>query len=87
MTKPARDRLHRERGKVVERARTLARSGQFPDHAAIIQQLEAMEGFAAARDRFEDRASRAQLDRLCALARGANRERLAEAPPHASTRA
>ena len=71
MRKPYSDLIYRQRGRVVKRARDLARSGQYPDLAAIIPVLEPMEGFAAARPRFEDRALRAQLDRLCALARDA----------------
>jgi hypothetical protein len=32
--------------------------------------LDGLEGFADARSRLEDRAFRAQLDRLCAMAQG-----------------
>ncbi len=65
------DTIYRQRGRVVRRARDLARSGQYPDLAAIIPLLEPLEGFTAARARFEDRALRAQLDRLCTIARDA----------------
>ena len=57
----------RQRARVAEVARDLARSGLHADHTSIIPQLEAVEGFA--RDRFEGYAIRAQLDRLCAMAR------------------
>ncbi len=73
------------RGQVVREAQRLARSGQYADHATIIPQLERMEDFEAARARLEERAFRAQLDRLCTMAR-VGRERPMEAPPHASTR-
>ena len=58
-----------ERGKLLNRARELARSGQHPDHRSIIAQLEPLEEFENARGRLEDSAFRLQLDRLCALAR------------------
>ena len=64
-------RIYRERAKVVARARDLARSGHYSDLAAILPELEPLEGFAAARERFDDRALRAQLDRLCAMSRDA----------------
>ncbi len=44
------------------------RSGQYEDHRAIIAHLETVEGFAEARIRFDDRAFRSQLDKLCAMA-------------------
>ena len=59
----------RERGKLLNFARELARSGQHPNHRSIIAQLDALEEFENARDRLEDSAIRLQLDRLCALAR------------------
>ncbi len=57
------------RGQVVREAQRLARSGQYADHATIIPQLERMEDFDAVRARLEERPFRAQLDRLCAMAR------------------
>jgi hypothetical protein len=62
-------KLYKQRARVVKHAQKLARSGQYSDLAAILMELEPLEGFAAARERFEDRALRAQLDRLCAMSR------------------
>ena len=62
-------KVYNDRGKVVMQAQRLARTGQHPDHTTILPLLEMMEGFEAARVRFEDRAKRVQLDRLCAAAR------------------
>ena len=62
-------KTYNERHKVVAEAQRLARSGQYPDHASIIPRLQDMNGFEAARARLEDRPIRAQLDRLCAMAR------------------
>jgi hypothetical protein len=53
-------------------ARDLARSGLHIDHTTIVRELEAMEGFAAARPRLEDRAIRSQLDKLCAMSRASS---------------
>ena len=64
---PALNKLNAQRDRVVRRARDLARSGQYPNFAAIIPELEVLDGFTAARTRLEDRALRAQLDRLCAM--------------------
>ena len=69
--KPELDRLYKLRARVVRQAQKLARSGQYSDLAAILPELEPLEGFAAARERFEDRALRAQFDRLCAMSRDA----------------
>ncbi len=79
-------RLYRQRARLLKQAQQLARSGQHADHATIIPQLTHMDGFEAARVRLGEGAIRAQLDRLCAMAR-IGRERPVEAPPHASTRA
>jgi hypothetical protein len=70
-------RLYKQRTSVVRYAQDLARSGQYYDLAAILPELEPLEGFSAARARLEDRALRAQLDRLCALARDSARGALA----------
>jgi hypothetical protein len=67
--KSYRERL-RLRGKLLNHARDLARSGAHPDHKSIIPHLEALEGFSDVRSHFEDRTLRTQLDRLCALSRG-----------------
>src|SRR5918993_1571166 len=56
--------------KLLNHARALARSGGHADHKSIIPHLEAVDGFAEVRSRIEERAFRAQLDRICALARG-----------------
>ena len=61
--------LYRQRKKVLTYARNLARSGEHADHQTIIPHLAALEGFAAVRSVFEDRALCAQLDLLCARAR------------------
>ena len=62
--------IYRQRGKLLEHARKLARTGVHKDHQSILPHLEALEGFADTRIRLEDRAFRGQLDRLCALAQG-----------------
>ncbi len=61
-------KLYHQRGKIVEQARRLARSGHHKDHTSILPLLALMDGYAAARQRLEDRAVRAQLDQLCILA-------------------
>jgi hypothetical protein len=70
MTKVSNQVIYRQRGKLLENARKLARTGAYADHKSILPCLESQEGFAAARSRLEDRAFRGQLDRLCALAQG-----------------
>ena len=64
--------LYRQRRKVLNHARELARSGEHADHQTIIPHVAALEGFEAVRSVFEDRAICAQLDKLCTRAR--NRE-------------
>ncbi len=81
----ANQRLYRQRARLLKQAQQLARSGQHADHASIIPQLAHMDGFEATRVRLGEGAIRAQLDRLCVMAR-VRRERPVEAPPHASTR-
>jgi len=56
--------------KLMNLARALARSGEHADHKSIIAHLAALEDFAAVLGRLEDRALRAQLDKLCAIAQG-----------------
>ena len=63
--------LYRTRGKVLNHARALARSGEHADHQTIILHLAALEDFEAVRRVFADRAICAQLDLLCARARKA----------------
>ncbi len=62
-------RFYRHRARLVGQAQRLARSGQYANHASIIPQLAHMEDFEAVRVRLEERAFRAQLDRLCAMSR------------------
>ena len=71
MAKLKSDVLYRKRGKVLNHARDLARSGEHADHQTIILHLAALEDFEAVRSVFEDRAICAQLDLLCAWARKA----------------
>ena len=71
MAKKATEQRYARRAKLMNYARTLARSGEHADHKSIIAHLATLEGFEAVRGRFEDRAFHAQLDKLCALARGA----------------
>ncbi len=66
-------RVKRQRAKLVNFARDIARSGRHADHRGVIRELEAMQdvldGLPAARARLEDPAFRTQLDRLCHMAR------------------
>ena len=71
MAKKTTEQRYVWRAKLMNYARTLARSGEHADHKSIIAHLATLEGFEAVRGRFEDRAFHAQLDKLCALARGA----------------
>ncbi len=58
----------RATGQVLEQARKLARSGQYPDWAGVVAVLEPVEGFETARRRFEEAAFRSQLNLLCTMA-------------------
>ncbi len=60
-------------GQVLERARKLARSGQYSDWASVIAMLEPVEGFENARRRFEEAAFRSQLNLLCTMANDTER--------------
>ena len=71
MAKVKSDVLYRQRRKVLNHARDLARSGEHTDHQTILLHLVAREDFAVARRWLEDRAFCAQLDLLCATARKA----------------
>ena len=64
----ARQERHARQAKLMNYARTLARSGEHADHKSIIAHLATLERFEAVRRRFEDRAFHAQLDKLCAMA-------------------
>ena len=57
----------RQRVRLLNRARELARTGRHQNHKSIVAQLETAEGFAAATKEIEP--IRFQLDRLCAMAR------------------
>ena len=61
--------FHRQRGRILNYARVLARSGQHSDHKSIIPLLTALEDGATVRRWIEDRTFRTQLDKLCAMAR------------------
>ena len=63
------DVIHRQRGKMLNYARILARSGGHSDHESIIPLLTAREDAATVRRWLEDRTFRTQLDKLCAMAR------------------
>ena len=71
--KRARERIRwaedQQRRTILERARELARSGQYPGSESIIAELQVMEGFELARARLEGPEVREQLDRLCGVAR------------------
>ena len=82
---PHSDEAYRRRKKMLNVARELARSGEYEDHKNIISHLETLENFEYVRDRLEDSAFRAQLDKLCAMAR-AERDLPMEAPQPTSTR-
>ncbi len=60
----------RQRARLLNRARELARTGRHPDHRSILAQLETVEGFAEAAKEIEP--IRFQLDRLCAVRRAGN---------------
>ncbi len=68
---PLSDQVAKERRRVLDYARELARSGQHADHKSIVAAIEQMEGFARARTRFQECAFLAQLDRMCRMAREA----------------
>ncbi len=61
------DANQRQRARLLNRARELARTGRHQDHKSIVAQLEAVEGFAEATKQIE--LIRFQIDRLCAVAR------------------
>ncbi len=53
---PSSDHVAKQRRKVLDRARELARSGRHADHKSIIAAVEQIEGFALARTRFQEYA-------------------------------
>jgi hypothetical protein len=70
MAKAELEVIYKRRDRLMRYARDLARTGGYANHQTILFRLEGLEGFADARSRLEERAFRAQLDRLCALAQG-----------------
>jgi hypothetical protein len=68
ISKEDRGKRYAQRDRVIRIARNLARSGRYPNVLALLPELELLDGFADARERFEDRALRAQLEWLCATA-------------------
>ena len=62
--------LYGKRAKVLNHARALARSGEHVDHKSIILRLAAKADAALVQAWLDDRAFCAQLDKLCAMARG-----------------
>jgi hypothetical protein len=64
------DVIHRQRGRMLNYARILARSGGHSDHESIIPLLTAREDGATVRNWLKDHAFRTQLDKLCDLVRG-----------------
>jgi hypothetical protein len=61
--------LSRARGRLLKRAQEMARSGQHATANSIAAALEAENEFHLVRSWFEDARFRAQLQRLCTLAR------------------
>ncbi len=60
----------KQRARLLNRARELARTGRYADHRSILAQLETVEGFAGAAKEIEPICF--QLDRLCAVRRPEN---------------
>ena len=71
MAKRHANALHIQRTKVLEYARALTRSGKHSDHKSIITLLMAQDDATIVRRWLEDWAFCAQIDKLCAMARGA----------------
>ena len=71
--KRARERIRwaeeQQRRTILERARELARSGQYSGSESIVAELQGEGGFELARARLEEPEVREQLDRLCDVAR------------------
>ncbi len=65
---PSSDQVAKQRRKLLDQARDLARSGRHADHKSIVAELKQMEGFALAQTRFQEYAFLAQLDRMCRMA-------------------
>ena len=56
------------RWRIMNQARTLARSGQNADHEPILEQIGAEPGFEKVLRWIDERAFRAQVNRLCEIA-------------------
>jgi hypothetical protein len=56
------------RWKMMNQARELARSGQYADHEPILARIETEDGFEKVRRWIDERAFRAQLNRLREMA-------------------
>ena len=69
MAKAELEATYRQRARLLEHARELARTGAHADHRSILPRLEALDGFSEARSRLEDRVFCAQLDGICAKVR------------------
>ncbi len=69
---PHPDQVHKQRQKLLDQARELARSGRHANYKSIIRELEHVEGFDLVRTRFQEYAFLAQLDRMCRMARDAH---------------
>ncbi len=67
--RPHSDKIHRRRRELLDLARDLARSGRHTDHRSIAREMEQMPDVALVQTRFQEYAFRAQLDRMCRMAR------------------
>jgi len=67
-TKKATEQRYKLRAKLMNYARTLARSGEHVDHRSIISHLATREDAALVLGWLRDRAFHGQLDKLCAIA-------------------
>ncbi len=61
--------IDKPRSEVLKLARKMARSGQFADFESVKEAMRKVEGFAQATEWIGQRSFRAQIDRLCAMAR------------------
>jgi hypothetical protein len=57
----------RQRARLLNRARELARTGRHSDHKSILAHLQTLESFSEAAKEIDP--IRFQLDRLCAMSR------------------
>ena len=61
--------IDKPRSEVLKLARKMARSGQFADFESVKEAMRKVDGFAQATEWIGQRSFRAQIDRLCAMAR------------------